>query len=66
MTPSSKWLGYHPFKVKITGSNPVGVANFGCYRKSSTNLWYDISDKSYGKMVTCGTPNLICTDNVLS
>ena len=38
MTPSSKWLGYHPFKVKITGSNPVGVTNFGCYRKSSANL----------------------------
>lgn len=23
--PSSNWLGHHPFKVEITGSNPVGM-----------------------------------------
>lgn len=25
MTPSTKWLGHDPFKIKIVGSNPRGV-----------------------------------------
>lgn len=25
MTPSTKWSGPHPFKVKMLGSSPTGV-----------------------------------------
>ena len=40
--PSSNWLGYHSFKVGITGSSPVGVTIYipPFVKKNNQNLLY--------------------------
>jgi hypothetical protein len=38
MAPSSKGLGYRPFKAMMSGSSPTGVTNFTLYNGN-----YDLS-----------------------
>ena len=41
MLPSSKRLGYDPFKVEMQGSTPAGsVINIIVYKKKEAEIWH--------------------------